>query len=89
MEACATTLLGKHEYSELVQVALRGTPLLSLPGVRECRSCLTTRGGAEDHLLIVTSIHSGRSWVPPVESLEWVFCIVEFFRGVPDFIVFW
>jgi len=40
-------------------------------------------------LLIVTCIHSGLSWVALVESLDRVFCIVEVFRGVPDFIVFW
>jgi len=45
-------------------------------------------GGAQDDLLIVTCIHSGLSWVAPVESLDCVFFIVEVFCGVPDFIVF-
>ena len=48
-----------------------------------------TGGGAEDDLLIVTGIHSGLSGVAPVESLHCVFCIVQVFGGVPDFIVFW
>jgi len=43
----------------------------------------------EDDLLIVMCIHSGLSWVAPVESLDCVFCIVEMFCGVSDFIVFW
>ena len=42
----------------------------------------------EDDPLIVTCIHSWLSWVAPVESLDCVFCIVEVFCGVPDFIVF-
>jgi len=42
-----------------------------------------------DDLLIVTYIQSGLSWLVPVESLDSVFCIIEVFRGVPDFIVFW
>jgi len=46
-------------------------------------------GGAEDDLLIVTCIPSGLSWVVLVESLDCVFCMVEVFRGIPDFIVFW
>jgi len=50
---------------------------------------LTTGGGAEDDLLIVTCIHSGLSWVALVESLDCIFCLVEVFYGVPDFIVFW
>jgi len=37
----------------------------------------------------VTCIHSGLSWVTPVESLDCMFYIVEVFCGVPDFIVFW
>ena len=89
MEACATSLLGEPEYSGLVGVVLRAMRWALLSGVCEPRSCLTTGGGAEDDLLIVTCIHSGRSWVAPVESLDCVFCIVEVFRGVPDFIVFW
>ena len=39
--------------------------------------------------MLVTFIHSGLSWVALVESLDCVFCIVEVFCGVPDFIVFW
>jgi len=89
MEACAISLLGEPEYSGLVGVALRATRWASLSGVRECRSCLTTGGGAEDDQLIVTCIHSGLFWVAPVESLDSVFCMVEVFCGVPDFIVFW
>jgi len=89
MEACATSLLGEPEYDGLVGVALRAMRWGSLSGVRECRSCLTTGGGAEDALLIVTCIHSGLSWVLPVESLDCVFCIVEVFCGVPDLVVFW
>jgi len=88
MEACATSLLGEPEYPWLVGVGLRAMRWASLSGMSERRSCLTTRGGAEDDLLIVTFIHSGLSWVAPVESLDCVFCIVEVFCGVPDFIVF-
>jgi len=50
MEACATSLLGEPEYSGLVGVALRATRWASLSGVSECRSSLTTGGGAEDDL---------------------------------------
>jgi len=89
MDACATSLFGEPDYSGLVWVALRATHWASPSGVHECRSCLTTGGGAEDDLLIVTCIHSGLSWVALVESLDNVFCIVQVFRGVPDFIVFW
>jgi len=89
MEACATSLLGEPEYAGLVGVALRAMRWASLSGVRECRSCLPTGGGAEDDLLILTCIHSGPSWVALVESLDCVFCIVEVFCGVPDFFVFW
>jgi len=89
MEACAISLFGEPEYAGLVGVALRAMRLASFSGVCECRSCLTTGGGAEDDLLIVTCIHSGLSWVAPVESLDCVFCIVEVFCRVPDFIVFW
>jgi len=89
MEACATSLLGEPEYAGRVGVALRAMRWASLPGVCERRSCLTTGGGAEDDLFIVTCIHSGLSWVAPVESLDSVFCIVEVFCWVPDFIVFW
>jgi len=89
MEACATSFLGEPEYAGLVGVALRAMRWASLSGVRECRSCLTTGGGAEDDLLIVTCIHSGLSWVSLVESLDRVFCIVEVFCWVPDFVVFW
>jgi len=89
MEACATSLFGEPEYAVLVGVALRAMRWASLSGVRERRSCLTTGGGAEDDLLIGTCIHSGLSWVAPVESLDCVFCIVEVFCGVPDFVVFW
>jgi len=89
MEACATPLLGEPEYAGLVGVALQAMRWASLSGACERRSCLTKGGGAEDDLLIVTCIHSGFSWVAPVESLDCVFCIVEVFCGVPDFIVFW
>jgi len=89
MEACATSLFGEPEYDGLVGVALRAMHWASLSGVCERRSCLTMGGGVEDDLLIVTWIHSGLSWVALVESLDCVFCIVEVFRGVPDFIVFW
>ena len=68
-------------------VALRAMRWASLSSV--CERLSTTGGGAEDDLLIVTCIHSGLSWVAPVESLDCVFCIVEVFCGVPDFIVFW
>jgi len=61
----------------------------SFSGVRECCSCLTTGGGAEHDLLIVMCIHSGFFCVAPGESLGCVFCMVEVFCGVPDFIVFW
>jgi len=89
MEACATSLLSEPEYSALVRVALGATRGASLSGVCEYCSCLMTGGGAEDDLFIVTCIHSGLSWVAPVELLDYVFCIVEVFCGVPDFIVFW
>jgi len=62
---------------------------VSVSGVWECGSCLTTGGGAEDALLILAFINSGLSWVALVESLDFVFCIVEVFRGVTDFMVFW
>ena len=88
MEVWATSLFGEPEYAELVWVALRAMPSASLSGVCEPRSCLTMGGGAADDLVIVTCIHSGFSWVAPVESLDSVFCIVEVFCGVPDFIVF-
>jgi len=89
MEACATSLFGEPEYAGLVWVALQAMRWVSLSGVCERRSCLMTGGGAEAALLIVTCIHSWRSWVALVESFDSVFCIVEVFRGVPDFIVFW
>jgi len=89
MEAEGTSLLGEPEYSGLVGVALRAMRWVWLSRVGECRPCLATGGGGEDHLLIVTCIHSGLSWVAPVELLDCVFCIVDVFRGVPDFIVFW
>jgi len=89
MEAWGTSLFDKPEYAGLVGVALRAMRWASLSGVWERRSCLTTGGGAEDDLLIVTCIHSGLSWVAPGESLDCVFCIVEVFCGVPDLIVFW
>jgi len=89
MEACATSLLGEPADDGLVRVALLATRWASLSGVPESRSCQTTGRGAEDDLLIVTCIHSGLSWVPPVESLDCVVCIVQVFCGVPDFIVFW
>jgi len=89
MEACATSLFGEPEYAGRVGVALRAMRWASLSGLCERRSCWRTGGGAEDDLLIVTCIHSGLSWVALVESLDCVFCIVEVFRGVPDFIVFW
>jgi len=89
MEACATSLFGDPEYSGLVRVALQATRRASFSGVCERRSCLTMGGGAEDDLLIMTCIHSGLPWVAPVEALDCVFCMVEAFCGVPDFIVFW
>ena len=89
VEASSTSLFGEPEYAGLVGVALRAIRWASFSGVREGRSCLTTGGGAEDDLLIVTCIHSGLSWVAPVESLDCVFCIVEVFCRVPDLIVFW
>jgi len=89
MEACATSLFGQPEDAGLVGVALRAMRWASCSGVCERCSCLTTEGGAEDDLLIVTCIHSGLCWVAPVESLDCAFCIVEVFCGVPDFIVFW
>jgi len=88
-EACTTSPFGELEYAGLVGVALRAMRWASLSGVCERHSCLTTGGGAEDDMLIVTCIHSGLSWVALVEWLDCVFCIVEVFRGVPDFIVFW
>ena len=81
MEACATSLLDEPEYSGLVGVALRATRWPSLFEVFERRSSLTIGGCAEDNLLMVRCIHSGLSWVVPVESLDCVFCIVEVFRG--------
>jgi len=89
MEAGDTSLFGEPEYAGLVGVALRAMRWASLVGVCDRRSCLATGGGAEDDLLIVTCIHSGLCWVTLVESLDCVFCIVEVFCGVPDFIVFW
>jgi len=88
MEACTTSLFGEPEYSGLVGVALRATCWAWLSGVSERPSCLMMGGGAEDDLLIGTCIHAGLSWVAPVESLDCLFCIVEVFRGIPDFIVF-
>jgi len=79
IEACATSLLGKPQYSGLVGVALQATRCASLSVVCEHHSCLTMGGGAEDNLLIVTCIHSGLSWVVLVESLDCVCCIVEVF----------
>jgi len=89
MEACATFLFGEPEYAGLVGVALRATRWASRSGVCERRSCLTTGGGAEEDLFIVTCIHSVLSWVAPVESLDCVFCIVEVFCEVPNLFVFW
>ena len=39
--------------------------------------------------MIVTCMHSGLSWIVLVESLNCVFCMVEVFCLVPDFVVFW
>jgi len=89
LEACVISLFREPEYSGLVGVALWATRWASLSGVCERRSCLTTGGGVEDDLLIMTCIHSGLSWVALVESLNSVFCIVQVSRGVPDFILFW
>ena len=89
MEACATSLLSDPEYSGLVGVALRGMHWAPLSRVCAGPSCLIIGGGAEDDLLIVTCIHSGLYWVALVDSLDSVFCMVEVFCGVPDFIVFW
>jgi len=71
-----------------VGVALQATCLVSLSGVGEGGSSLTMGGGAEDALLIVTCINSGLSWVAPVESFYCVFCIVEVFCWIPEFLVF-
>jgi len=89
MEACATSLLGNPEYAGLVGVALRATRWAPLSGVDECHSSFTTGGGAEDGLWIVTCIHSGLSWVKPLESLACLFCMVVVFCRVPHFIVCW
>jgi len=89
MEACATSLFGEPEYWGRVGVALQAMRWASFSGVCERRSCLTTGGGAEDNLLILTCIHSWFSWVAPVESLDCVFCIVEVSCGLQDFIVLW
>jgi len=89
MEACATSLFGEPEYSGLVGVAFLATRWALLPGLSECRSCLMMLGGAEDDMFIVICIHSGLSWLAPVESLHCVFCMVVVFCGVPDFFVFW
>jgi len=89
LEACATSLFGEPEYAGLVGVVLRAMRWVSLSGVSERRSCLTMGGGAEDDQLIVTCIHSGLSWVAPVELSDCVFFVVEVFCGVPDLIVFW
>jgi len=88
MEACASSLFGEPEYAGLGGVVLRAMRWASLSGVCAGRSCLTMGGGAEDDLLIVTCINSGLSCVAQVESLDCVFCIVEVFCGVLDFIVF-
>jgi len=61
MEACATSLFGEPENARLVGETLRAMRLASFSGVRERRSGLTTGGGAENDLLIVTCIHSGLS----------------------------
>jgi len=89
---CTFLLLGtlgsvRELYGSAFLVCL--TRWASLSDACERHSCLKTGGGAEDDLLIVTCIHSRLSWVAPVESLDCVFCIVEVFCGVPDFIVFW
>jgi len=89
MEACATFPLGEPEYSGLVGLALRASRWAASSGMCDRHSSLTTGGGAEDDLLIVTCIHSGLSWVALVDSWDCVFCIVEVFCGVLDFIVFW
>jgi len=89
MEACDPSVFGEPEYAGLVGVALRATRWASLSEVCERRSCLTTVGGAEDDLLIVTCIHSGLSWVAPVELFDCVFCIVQVLCGVTDLSVFW
>jgi len=89
MEGCTTSLFGEPEYSGLVGIALRATPCALLSGVCERCSSLMMGGAAEDDLLIVMCIHSGLSWVSPVELLDCVFCIVQVFCGVQDFIVFW
>jgi len=89
MEVCATSLFAEPEYAGLVGAALRAMRWASLSGMCERCSWLATGGGAEDNPLLVTCIHSGLSWVAPVESLDCVFCIIEVFCGVPDSIVFW
>jgi len=88
MEACATSLLAEPEYSVIVGVALRATRCAMLSGVCEHHSGLPKGGGEENGLLIVCCIHSGPPRVAPVESFDCVFCIVEVFCRVPDFIVF-
>jgi len=80
--------MGKPEYSRLVGVAFRARRWASLSWVCKRHSCFTMGVGAEDHLLMVTCIHSGLSWVAPVESLDCVFCILEVFCWIPDFVVF-
>ena len=89
IEAGATPRFGEQEYSGLVRIGLPATRWGLLSGLRGCRSCLMMGGGVEHDLLTVTCIDSGLSRVVPVESLHCVFCIVEVFCLVPDFIVFW
>jgi len=88
MEACATSRFGEPEECVLVRVALRATGWVSISGMCEWCSCLVGRG-ADDDLLILKCILCGLSWVAPVELLDTLFCIVEVFCGVPDFVVFW
>jgi len=84
-----TSLLDEPALSRLVGVALRATCWASSSSLCKRPSSLTTRGGAEDNPLIVTCIYSRLSWVALVESLDYLFCIVQIFCRVPDFIVFW
>jgi len=89
MGACATSCLREREYSGLVGVAFWALCRVSLSGFCELHYGLTMGGGAEDDLLIVTSIQSGLSWVAPVELLDSVSCLVPVYCLVSDFVVFW
>jgi len=89
MEACDTSHLDEPKYLGLVEVVLGEMYCGLSSGVCELRSFSTTGGGADDDSLIVMCLHSGLSWVALVESLDCVFCIVEVFCWVQDFVIFW